>query len=369
MFFNPLFSIQSSNQGDIMGPNTPEDSLYLYNPSHILPAVFAALVGISLLLHIYQNTRYRFWRVTFFICWGGTLFTAGWILRCISSYHPSNKDIFIAQTFMIYVGPPVYSAAAYNIVGRLMHYVPMHAVLNPNRVLTFFVYVGAAVEGITAAGAAKNAAAGNDLSEYKTGGALIAAGLVLQAVAELVVVAIVAAVHRRCARAGRVPPNVRMVCFTLYGTSTLVLLRCICRAIEAFDMFGNLGCRENCGPILGNEWFLYAFELGPMLVFTYWMNMLHPGRYLPSQKERYLCPDGCTERLGPGWLDRRSSWETFVDPFDFKGMLSGVDSHDKYWLRPEEWLICEDGSFAKGSASNARSVPQEKENISLNGEV
>lgn len=28
---------------------------YLYKPSHILPAVFAALVAISLILHILQN--------------------------------------------------------------------------------------------------------------------------------------------------------------------------------------------------------------------------------------------------------------------------------------------------------------------------
>lgn len=31
------------------------ESLYIYTPSHILPAVFAALVGASFLLHIYQN--------------------------------------------------------------------------------------------------------------------------------------------------------------------------------------------------------------------------------------------------------------------------------------------------------------------------
>jgi hypothetical protein len=30
-------------------------SLYLYQPSHVLPAVFAALIGISLAIHIFQN--------------------------------------------------------------------------------------------------------------------------------------------------------------------------------------------------------------------------------------------------------------------------------------------------------------------------
>lgn len=31
------------------------ESIYLYNPSHILPAVFAAIVGLSLLFHVFQN--------------------------------------------------------------------------------------------------------------------------------------------------------------------------------------------------------------------------------------------------------------------------------------------------------------------------
>ncbi|KAJ5956056.1 hypothetical protein N7501_010335 [Penicillium viridicatum] len=340
-----------------------EANLYLYNPSHILPAVFAALVGASLFLHIYQNYRYRFWRVTFFICWGGALFTAGWILRCISSYHPANLAIYIASTIFIYVGPPVYSAAAYNLVGRLMNYLPMHAVLNPNRVLIFFVYVGAAVEAITVVGAARSASAGSDLDKHKSGGTLIAAGLVLQAVVECVVIGVVATVHARCSRARMLSPNVRMICITLYGTSTLVLLRCIFRAVEAFEMFDNLGCRENCGPILSNEWYLYAFELGPMLLFTWWLNLMHPGRHLPRQKLRYLCPDGRTERMGPGWIDRRSQWETFADPLDLKGVFKGAPSHEKYWLRQDEWPVCKDGSFAMGTATNTRAVGEDEKDL------
>ncbi|KAJ5595148.1 uncharacterized protein N7459_001356 [Penicillium hispanicum] len=339
-----------------MASNSAEPaSLYLYQPSHVLPAVFAAIVGVSLVLHIFQNFHYRFWRVTFFLAWGGVLFTTGWILRCISSYHPANTNLYIVQSVFIYLAPPVYSAAAYNLVGRLMNYLPMHAVLNPNRVLIFFVYVGAAVESITVAGASKSAAAGSNLDKFKSGGELIAAGLVLQAVVECVVVTIVATVHVRAARAGMASRNVTTLCYTLYGTSTFVLLRCIFRAVEAFEMFGNLGCRENCGPILSHEWYLYAFELGPMLIFTYWMNLLHPGRSLPRDKTRYLDTDGCTERAGPGWIDRRSQWETFADPLDLGGMIKGQPSHDAYWLRPDEWPICKDGSFAAGSASNTRS--------------
>lgn len=235
-----------------------------------------------------------------------------------------------------------------------MNYLPMHAVLNPNRVLIFFVYVGAAVEAITAAGAAKNATAGSNLEEYKSGGELIAAGLVLQAVVECLVVGIVATVHVRAARTRMVPRNVQTICITLYGTSTFVLLRCIFRAVESFEMFGNRGCVENCGPILSNEWYLYAFELGPMLIFTYWLNLLHPGRFLPRDKSRYLGIDGRVERIGPGWIDHRDRWETFVDPLDIEGMIKGQPSHEKYWLRPEEWPVCQDGSFTEGTASNKK---------------
>ncbi|CAI7600999.1 unnamed protein product [Penicillium manginii] len=339
---------------------------YLYKPSHILPAVFAALVAISLILHTFQNI---FWRVTFFISWGGIIFTTGWILRCISSYYPDHLGLYVAQAVFIYLAPPVYSAAAYNIVGRLMNYLPMHAVLNPDRVLIFFVYLGAAVEGMTAAGAAKNAAAGKELDEYKKGGQLIAAGLILQGVVEMLVIAIVATVHRRASKAGKVARNVRLVCFTLYGTSIFVVLRCIFRAVESFEMFDKLGCTENCGAILSNEWYLYAFELGPMLIFTYWLNLLHPGRYLPKQKHRYLDTDGQTERVGPGWRDRRSRWETFVDPLDVKGMFKGQASHEKFWENPGQWDACTDGSFAEGTASNAKTQSYAKENTLFANQV
>ncbi|KAJ5721611.1 uncharacterized protein N7483_009545 [Penicillium malachiteum] len=338
-----------------MGSTDDQVSYYLYKPSHVLPAVFAVLVGISMLLHIFQNFYYRFWRITFFVSWGGALFTTGWILRCISSHHPGNMNLYIAQSVFIYLAPPVYSAAAYNLVGRLMNYAPMHAVLNPNRVLIFFVYVGAAVESITVAGAARTAAAGSDLNQYKSGGILIAAGLVLQSVVECLVVTIVVTFHRRVSRAGATPRNVKTVCYTLYGTSTFVLLRCVFRAVEAFETIGKVGCSENCGPVLSNEWYLYAFELGPMMIFTYWLNLLHPGRFLPREKKRFLDMDRSTERSGPGWMDRRSMWETVIDPFDLAGMRKGQPSHDEYWLRPEEWPVCENGSFADGTASNKNS--------------
>lgn len=331
------------------------ESLYHYEPSHVLPAVFAALVGASLLLHIYQNFRYKFWRVTFFMAWGGAVFTTGWILRAIASYNTSDANLYIAQTVFILAGPPIYSAAEYNILGRLMHYVPMHAPLNPNRLVYFFIYCGAAVEGLTAAGGSLVAtAAASDSDKQTNGGRLISIALVLQAVVEFIFIGMVALMHYRCARSKMLPRNIRSLCIMLYGTSTLVIIRCICRAIESFRTHSVTTCDSVCRTILNHEWYLYAFEAAPMLLYTIWLNIIHPGRLLPKSKERYLDIDGKTERLGPGWSDRRSTWATFVDPFDLSGLMNGTLSHEGFWLRPDDWKVAPDGSFALGTAKNVR---------------
>ncbi|GAM36783.1 RTA1 domain protein [Talaromyces pinophilus] len=339
------------------GSDLQPDSYYPYHPSHVLPAVFSALIGVSFVIHVYQNFRYKFWTTTFWMSWGGAVFTVGWITRAISSYHTSNFNLYIVQNVFIYAGPPIYSATAYNIIGRLLHYLPMHAPLHPNRVTTFFVWVGAAVESLTVTGAARMASNVDDLSKYKSGGTLISTALLLQAVIESMVVCVVSLVHYRATHAGHPPPpNVRRLFITLYGTSFLIIFRCICRAIESFTIFTQIdSCIEgHCSSIITHEWYLYSFEAAPMVLFTYWLNIRHPGRLLPGQKTRYLDLDCQTERLGPGWIDKRSMIQTIIDPFDVSGMIAGKPNHEAFWLWPEKYPVASDGSFALGTASNVR---------------
>ena len=277
----------------------------------------------------------------------------GWILRAISARNVENIPIFIAQTVFIYAGPPIYAAAEYNVLGRLMHYLPMHAPLNPSRVFYLFLYMGIAVESLTGAGAGRLAAAHFGTPIYVSGGVLISVALVLQGVIECLFISMVALLHRRCVRARMLAPNVRMLCIMLYGTSTLVLLRCIFRAVEAFGMYtGNCG-EYYCGTVTNDEWYLYVFEAAPMVLFTYWLNIIHPGRFLPREHKRYLDPDGKTERLGPGWIDERSNLMTFVDLFDVQGAFRGRPEKSKFWLQPDEWPAYADGSFALRSSRHS----------------
>lgn len=288
-----------------------------------------------------DNSHYRYWKVTFFMFWGGLVFTSGWIVRCVSSYHPANLNLYIAQYVLVLAGPPIYAAAEYNTLGRLMHYLPMHATLNPNRLVYFFVYLGAAVESLTAAGSARLGAAGNDKKLLRSGAQLVAIAVILQAVVECVFVAMVAQLHYRCAKAGMLTSRVRAVCVMLYGTSTLVLLRCTFRAVEKFSIMNVVStgtCTGTCTTVLRHEWYIYAFEAAPMVLYTFWINVVHPGRFLPQSPKVFL--DGQrVERLGPGWMDKRSKWKTFVDPFDLEGLSKGVPEHEKYWLKPEDFPI------------------------------
>lgn len=83
--------------------------------------------------------------------YAGVVFTTGWIARVLTSYDTSSLNPCILQTVFILAGPPIYSAAEYNILNRLMNYVPMHAPLRPRRIYTFFIYLGVAVKSLTAA--------------------------------------------------------------------------------------------------------------------------------------------------------------------------------------------------------------------------
>ncbi|KAL2864827.1 RTA1 like protein-domain-containing protein [Aspergillus lucknowensis] len=350
-----IVSLKQSSSNDAMPTFDRETGIYEYKASHVLPIVFGCLLSLSLGMHIYQNFHYRFWKITFWMFWGSLVYVVGWILRAISSYNPQHLNLYIAGTIFIYAAPPIFSASAYNILGRIMHYIPMFAWLNPNRTVYFFVYIGVLVEGLTAAGGARIATGAKEVEKYRSGAILMAISVILQCVVEVALVGVVASLHRKCARQGMAPRNLRFVFYTLYGTSALVLVRCLYRAVESLYTIDppNVDCNDTCQYFQTKEWLLYAFDAAPMVLFAFWINLMHPGRYLPRDKTRYLDFDGVTERMGPGWLDSRPKIETFIDPLDLAGIMQKNKHHTKYWEEPLRWLACED-AFTTGTASNVK---------------
>ena len=334
-------------------------SLYPYDPNKPAPIAFAIIVFALGVIHVYQSFfRYKWWHFGGMMLWASTVWTAGFITRAISIHQTQNVDIFITQYVLVLVGPPLFAASEYFILGRLLAYLPYHAPLHPGRVLSTFFLLSAAVEALTANGAANSAGTDRDPDQRKSGLMCLKAALILQAVVEASFCSLVAIVHYRCRRAGHFPRNVRVVCAVLYTTSLMMLVRCVVRAVEGFEAADcdpdAPGYDGYCGVVSRHEWFLWVFEVANITLFIAALAAFPPGRYLPKSYKRYLDPvDGRTERMGPGYgkADKRPLILTILDPFNIFGILTGRGmATDKFWEK--EQPACE-GSFADKSMGKA----------------
>lgn len=260
--------------------------------------------------------------------WASAVWIAGFVCRAISVRDTQFISMFIAQYVLVLMGPPLYAAAEYFILGRLLAYLPYHAPLHPGRVIPFFAFLSAAVESLTANGAANSGGGERDPGQRATGIATLKAALILQCFVELGFMSIVATVQVKCSRAGLFPKQLRPVFWILYLTSSMIIVRCIVRTIEGFEA---PYCKpwvsmDTCGYVSRQEWILWVFEIANITLFVVLLAIFHPGRYLPRDSRIFLDQiDGKTERVGPGFgkADKRPMWQTILDPFSLWPTLSG----------------------------------------------
>lgn len=252
----------------------------------------------------------------------------------------------------------------YNVLGRLVQYLPMHSPLNPRRIMYFFIYLGAIVEGLTAAGGARMATAGDDNDRLKSGASIVAGAAIMQILVESFFIFMVAQTHHRVVKSKMLTSSLRTVFIMLYGTSTLILVRCVYRTVEKFSIVTTIDtarCDGSCATVLRQEWYFYVFEVAPMALYTLWLNVIHPGRFLPNSPNIYLGYDKL-EREAMGWVDKRSRFVTFMDPFDWAGLVTKRNSKDAFWERPDEFPIVEKNGkgnlrrHVKGSEQEATAV-------------
>lgn len=261
----------------------------------------------------------------------------GFASRAYSAQHTQSVNIFIAQYVLVLMGPPLYAAAEYFILGRLLAYLPYHAPLHPGRVIPTFVFLSCAVESLTANGAANSGGGERDAGQRATGIATLKAALILQCFVELAFMSIVGTVQYKCHRAGMFPKQLRPIFWILYLTSSMILVRCIVRTIEGFEA---PHCQpwvsvSTCGYVSRQEWILWVFEIANITLFVILLAIFHPGKYLPRDSRIFLDQmDGRTERVGPGFgkADDRPMWQTIVDPFSLWPSITGKGlSGFKFW--------------------------------------
>ena len=223
----------------------PNDDWTLYNYDASLgAAVFFAvaifLIGVWQAYTCFIQNRYLKFGIT--MAWGTIVFTAGFVVRAVAIQYPRNVELFISQYVLILAGPPILAGAEYFVLGRLFAYLPYHTPINPHRVLTSFLILGAAVESMTAAGAAQSAGTGRTEKQVSTGSALVKAALLLQVVVETVYLALLGLLIYRCKKhrypSGQpgLPRNILFLSIVLAITSSMMIVRCIYRVVGTLPL-------------------------------------------------------------------------------------------------------------------------------------
>lgn len=315
----------------------PQDgtwSLFPYKPVKALPMLFAVIFLTCSAVMIYQCiAKYAWKRYTFTMCFTCAVWAAGFGCRMVSIYKDENVDIFIAQYVLLFLGPPLFAGAEYFILGRVLAYVPYHTPIHPGRVLSTFIFLDAVVEALAANGATTGATA-KTVNVRNSGLTRMLVSLILQAVLEVLFFSLVALVETRCRKAKLFPRNIQIICYLLYITSFMMLVRCIFRIVEGIQTRNCPLDASRCGAVDQHEWFFYVFEVANISIFVILLVIFPPGKYLPPNDKIYLDPLNGIERVGPGFAqaDGRPFWQSVLDPFNIYNMItrSGLVM-EKYW--------------------------------------
>ncbi len=331
-----------------------DESLYPFSPSKVAPIILLTVFLVSTIHHIYLNIRYKSWRITATLPWGGFVFVTGFIMREVSAFQPNHLPIFIASTCLLLLAPPVFAVTNYIVLGRILYYVPYLSPIHPGRVISTFLGLDAVIGAITGNGGARIADLEASEADIRAGKAMLRASIILQLVSFFLFVALEAFFHRRCIRQGLVCPKptaeaneqskkLRRILNLMYISSGIISCRHVFRVVEVFQ--------GTEGYLATHEWPLYVFDGAFMFANMLMLNIWNPMRYLPNDNKIYLSKDGVTQRLGPGWVDKRPFILTLVDPFDVAGLFMKKDK-DKFWDHETEHPIVGQETVGAGKGAS-----------------
>lgn len=265
---------------DINDPNA--FVLYRYHPSLVAAAIFVTLFGITTLLHMYQSFRKRAWFMIPFII-GGLFETVGYIGRIQSSSDQWKLSPYIMQTLLLLLGPALYAASIYMVLGRIILLTEGEKYSLIRRTWLTKIFVGGDVLSFAMQGAGGGlmSSGSKNPDMMKVGEHVIVGGLFVQIFFfGFFVVTAVAFQFRGRDHFPKLAPVIawRKHLYILYTSSIFILVRSIFRVIEYLQ--------GNNGYLLRNEVFLYVFDAALMLGVMVTMNVVHPGDIARMLKEK-----------------------------------------------------------------------------------
>jgi hypothetical protein len=238
---------------------------------------------------------------------------------------------------------PLYELCNYNILGRILYYVPYYSPVHPGRVITTFGVISFVIEVLNGNGASYSANQSLTKSQQDLGHNLLKAALLLQVVVIGCFLLLAGVFHYRCRKAGINNQNLAAALYTLYASTALISVRTIYRIVEYWSLqylhFGPDFDPMTLGPLVRYEWFFYVFEASLMICNQVLLNVRHPRKYLPKSTKTYLARDGVTEITGPGLKDGRNFFITILDPFDVWGLIKGRDKEKSFWETHEAGAV------------------------------
>ncbi|KAL7619981.1 hypothetical protein AAE478_010529 [Parahypoxylon ruwenzoriense] len=311
-------------------------SIWFYAPNKGAPVFFAVAYLATGAVHFWQAVHYKSWRLTGLYVFCSLLFVVGFIFRELGAFDYTDLIKYIVSICLCYAAPPLYELGNYYVLGRILYFVPYYSPIHPGRVLTTFAAISMVIEALNGTGASYIANRSLPQDIQQTGQSLLKAALILQLVVVTLFLALAATFQMRCRKNGINHVKVNQSLLTLYISSAIILVRCIYRAVEFFDLDTTDFSSPEFDPstlsaIIRYEWFFYVFEATLMLCNSVLLNVRHPRLWLPKSTKVYLAKDGITEITGPGYKQERNFFVTLVDPFDLYGVIKGRDQTTHFW--------------------------------------
>ncbi|KAF8266590.1 RTA1 like protein-domain-containing protein, partial [Lactarius quietus] len=262
--------MRSSSDGSTQG-----DNLYNYVPTEWVCILFISLYATSQTLHIVQALRYKTWWLFPTAVVACTTEILGWSGRLWSSLSPLDRTPFLIQVSTLIMAPHI-------LLLRTLLLGPQYCRMSMKWYSIAFVAVDTTALIIQAVGG--GIASG---TKPTLGGHIALVGIVLQLMALLFSAFIAGEFFLRFAydrpirhfhdggvvnRRGEVDRNLGQMILGISTMTTLLVIRSIYRTVELSDGW--------TGVIISTQWLFNTFDGAMIVLATFTLNALHPGRLL-----------------------------------------------------------------------------------------
>ncbi|KAI0844920.1 RTA1 like protein [Daldinia vernicosa] len=262
-----------------MADETPTFVFYRYQPSMVAAVIFIILFAISSLFHVKVLFQKRIWYFIPFVV--GCLFeTVGYIGRAMSSpeYPNFTKNPYIIQSILLLLGPTLFAASIYMILGRLVVLLEAekYSLIRPQWLTKVFV-LGDVLSFFAQGGGGGMLTQAKSVDDVRRGENIIIGGLCIQIVFFGFFMVVTFVFHRRITQnptrnALALPTPWKTLILVLYLSSALVMVRSVYRVAEYV-----LG---SDGELQSKEVYLYCLDALPMLIVSLAYNWFHPSRVI-----------------------------------------------------------------------------------------